>query len=68
MAGSRRPRRRVERRSPAENIDRSADLPDPRFTESSGGDEERTVLLDPEAEEELRNEDFWREQRPPHHG
>lgn len=68
MAGSRRPRRRVERPSPAENIDRGADLPDTRFTAPAGGDEERTVLLDPEAEEELRAEDFWREQRPPHHG
>lgn len=67
LTSPRRPRRRVDRPSPAENIDRSVDFPDGRFN-IPGGDEERTVLLDPDAEEELQAEEFWKEQQPPHHG
>lgn len=58
-------RRRATRLSSAKDYDRSADQP----FESSSGDALRVVSLDPETEEvsgEL-NEEFYREQRPPHY-
>lgn len=66
-----RQRRRVVRSSPAENIDRSADQPDGRFSNPAEWDGDRRVELDnhdPLADETLSAEDFWREQQPPHHG
>ncbi|MGP6175012.1 hypothetical protein [Corynebacterium sp. A21] len=58
----------MERASPAENIDRTADRPDGRFHSTVADDEDRTVILDPDVEDEPRDEEFWREQQPPHHG
>lgn len=55
------------RRSDAPDIDRDADGPDSLFSTSRPADEEREVLLDPETEEALPAEEFWREQRPPHY-
>ena len=56
------------RKSDAPGIDRNADRPDSLFGDFRAADEEREVVLDPEAEESLSAEEFWREQRPPHHG
>lgn len=61
----------MERSSPAENIDRSADQPDDRFHSATEWDGERQVELDshdPLAEDTLSAAEFWREQQPPHHG
>ncbi|GAB3699428.1 hypothetical protein GCM10027595_13910 [Corynebacterium nasicanis] len=55
------------RLSDAPDIDRNADRPDSLFGEVRAVDEEREVILDPEAEESLSAEEFWREQRPPHY-
>ncbi|MGD7001856.1 hypothetical protein [Corynebacterium halotolerans] len=66
-----RRRRRVVRPSPAENIDRTADLPDDRFRGAGEWDGERIVDLEPEGthdEDSLSREEFWRGERPPHHG
>lgn len=62
-----RPRRRVVRKSDAPGIDREADRPDTRFVDEGAADGSREVLLDPEAEESVSAEEFWREQRPPHY-
>lgn len=56
------------RKSDAPEIDRNADRPDSLFGDVRAADEEREVILDPEVEESLPAEEFWREQRPPHHG
>lgn len=55
------------RKSDAPDIDRNADRPDPLFRDVRAADEQREVILDPEAEESLSVEEFWREQRPPHY-
>jgi len=57
----------VVRKSDAPEIDRNADRPDSLFGDVRAADEEREVVLDPEAEESLSAEEFWREQRPPHY-
>lgn len=59
-----RPRRRVFRESTAKEYDRHADSPSVTPT----NEEEREVLLDPDQEEQSSSAEFWREQRPPHHG
>lgn len=66
----RRPRRRVQRRSAAENYDRSADRPPSDFfTGSSSADGDRQVILDDDAPvENLSREQEWQEERPPHYG
>ncbi|MDO5512682.1 hypothetical protein [Corynebacterium sp.] len=64
---NRRSRRRVVRKSDAADIDRNADRPDSLFGNVRAADGEREVILDPEAEESLSAEEFWREQRPPHY-
>lgn len=66
----RRPRRRVQRRSTAENYDRSADRPSGSFFgESSSVDGDRQVILDDDAPvENLSREQEWQEERPPHYG
>lgn len=61
-------RRRVVRLSDAEDMDRSMDRPDHGFANEKPADEQREVLLDPESEDSLSGDEFWREQRPPHHG
>jgi len=58
----------VHRPSDAPDIDRSVDRADHGFGIEKPADEQREVLLDPEAEDALTGEEFWREQRPPHHG
>ncbi|WP_040085304.1 hypothetical protein [Corynebacterium humireducens] len=63
----RRPRRRVVRPSDAPSIDRDADRPDSLFRGARAADEEREVILDPEIEDSVSAEEFWREQRPPHY-
>lgn len=55
------------RKSDAPGIDRNADRPDSLVGDVRAADEEREVVLDPEAEESLSAEEFWREQRPPHY-
>lgn len=55
------------RKSDAPEIDRNADRPDSLVGDVRAADEEREVVLDPEAEESLSAEEFWREQRPPHY-
>ncbi len=55
------------RKSDAPGIDRNADRPDSLVGDVRVADEEREVVLDPEAEESLSAEEFWREQRPPHY-
>lgn len=68
---SRRNRRRVFRQSDAAGYDRSADKPG--VPASHGVDEERIVTVDdgdPAAEGESgqRDEQFYRENQPPHYG
>lgn len=67
MSESRRRRRRTVRLSDAANIDRSADLPDATFGVPATGDDEREVILDPEAEDTPEGDDFWLAERPPHY-
>ncbi|WP_231587570.1 hypothetical protein [Corynebacterium comes] len=55
------------RQSDAPGIDREVDRPDPRFGVAEAADGDREVLLDPEAEEPVSTDEFWREQRPPHY-
>ncbi|NLF90171.1 MAG: hypothetical protein GX570_02315 [Corynebacterium marinum] len=62
-----RPRRRAVRQSDAPDIDREFDRPGTLFRSVEAADEGREVLLDPEAEESVSPEEFWREQRPPHY-
>ncbi|MBX8995654.1 hypothetical protein HCH15_05595 [Corynebacterium testudinoris] len=62
-----RKRRRVHRPSDAVDYDRTADSPSAFLGKEKPADEQREVILDPEAEESLVDEEFWREQRPPHY-
>lgn len=48
-------------------MDREFDRPGTLFRSVEAADEGREVLLDPEAEESVSPEEFWREQRPPHY-
>lgn len=65
----RKSRRRVRRPSDAQDIDRSLDTPDHGFRrELISDDAERTVPLEENSAGETAGEEFWREQRPPHHG
>ncbi|NLZ58797.1 MAG: hypothetical protein GX898_10980 [Corynebacterium sp.] len=57
-------RRRAFRASTAGDYDRTADSP----TSQSVGDETRDVILDPEQDDMPSGEEFWKEQKPPHHG
>lgn len=60
----------MERPSTAENIDRSEDQPDSRFRGATEWDGERVVELDTDdlvVEDGVPGDEFWREQRPPHH-
>ena len=69
---SRRNRRRVFRQSDAAGYDRSADKPG--APASHGVDEERIVTVDDadsvaaEGEPGQRDEQFYRENQPPHYG
>ena len=69
---SRRNRRRVFRQSDAAGYDRSADKPG--APASHGVDEERIVTVDDadsvaaEGESGQRDEQFYRENHPPHYG
>ncbi|MDK8670856.1 hypothetical protein [Corynebacterium sp. MSK195] len=69
---SRRKRRRVFRQSDAAGYDRSADKPG--APASHGVDEERIVTVDDadsvaaEGESGQRDEQFYRENQPPHYG
>ncbi|WP_297846809.1 hypothetical protein [uncultured Corynebacterium sp.] len=69
---SRRNRRRVFRQSDAAGYDRSADKPG--APASHGVDEERIVTVDDadsaaaEGESGQRDEQFYRENQPPHYG
>lgn len=69
---SRRNRRRVFRQSDAAGYDRSADKPG--APASHGADEERIVTVDDadsaatEGESGQRDEQFYRENQPPHYG
>ena len=69
---SRRNRRRVFRQSDAAGYDRSADKPG--APASHGVDEERIVTVDDadsvaaEGESGQRDEQFYREDQPPHYG
>lgn len=68
---TRRARRRAERPSDAEGIDRSADLPDDRFGVPTTWDSEREVILDDDdavAPPVDDDDEYWREDRPPHYG
>lgn len=67
MSEIRRRRRRTVRPSDAPGIDRSADLPDATFGVPATGDDEREVILDPEAEDTPDGDDFWVAERPPHY-
>ncbi len=68
VTSSRRARRRAVRPSDAEGIDRSADLPDDRFGVPTTWDSEREVILDDDQAAPLVDDDeFWREQQPPHY-
>ncbi|GAB2506483.1 hypothetical protein CATRI_03625 [Corynebacterium atrinae] len=57
----------MERRSDAVDYDRTADTPSAFLDKEKPADDQRVVILDPEAEDQLVGEDFWREQRPPHY-
>lgn len=63
----RRARRRVQRPSPAENIDRTADTP---WSGLSSADGDRVVVFEDEnsADEPQTTEEFLRSERPPHYG
>lgn len=69
---SRRNRRRVFRQSDAAGYDRSADKPG--VPAAHGADEERIVTVDDadsvaaEGESGQRDEQFYRENQPPHYG
>lgn len=69
---SRRNRRRVFRQSDAAGYDRSADTPG--APAAHGADEERIVTVDDadsaaaEGESGQRDEQFYRENQPPHYG
>ena len=64
-----RGRRRFRRPSDAEHIDRSADTPRHGFTDDVVSDDaERPVPVDEGQADDPAGEEFWREQRPPHHG
>ncbi|MDV2428746.1 hypothetical protein RAE06_07545 [Corynebacterium tuberculostearicum] len=69
---SRRNRRRVFRQSAAADYDRSADKPG--SPAAHGADEERIVTVDDgdsaaaEGESGQRDEQFYRENQPPHYG
>ncbi|MEK0145679.1 hypothetical protein [Corynebacterium yonathiae] len=70
---SRKYRRRAFRQSDAADYDRSADQPGVSVTH--GSDEERIVTVDDagsaaeaESESGQRDEQFYRENRPPHYG
>lgn len=60
-----RPRRRVVRKSDAVDYDREADR-DRAFV--SAYDDERTVILDPDQDEQVSALKFYKEQMPPHYG
>lgn len=60
----RRVRRRARRVSDAD-YDRTADAP---VTEASGADADRAVQLDEDADDQLAGIDFYKAERPPHHG
>lgn len=71
----RRQRRRVFRQSDAQEYDRSADRPVGQdLASGEGADAQRIVTLDDAASEgdglqtTERDEDFYRENQPPHHG
>ena len=71
----RRQRRRVFRQSDAQEYDRSADRPVGQdLASGEGADAQRIVTLDDAAAEGdgaqavERDEDFYRENQPPHHG
>lgn len=71
----RRQRRRVFRQSDAPEYDRSADSPEGlELARGEGTDAQRIVTLDDAAVEGYgaqvaeRDEDFYRENQPPHHG
>lgn len=71
----RRQRRRVFRQSDAPKYDRSADRPvGQELARGEGTDAQRIVTLDDAAVEGYdaqvseRDEDFYRENQPPHHG
>ena len=55
------------RLSDAPDIDRNADRPGSLFGSDRAADEEREVILDPEVEDSVSPEEFWRELRPPHY-
>ena len=55
------------RASDAPGIDWDADRPDSLFGTVRAADDEREVILDPEVEDSVSAEEFWREQRPPHY-
>ncbi|HCG47366.1 MAG: hypothetical protein L0L83_03675 [Corynebacterium flavescens] len=64
-------RRRVFRRSDAPDYDRSADSPRERPAGAVSSDAQRSAPVDDEQAldaGELRGEEFYREQMPPHHG
>ncbi len=65
--GPRKRGRRVVKKSPAGDYDRSMDAPGTQVASSS--DEVRTVELDDESSSDtLLGEEFYRNERPPHHG
>lgn len=72
MTGARGKRRRVVRRSDAENIDRSMDSPWHGFEDAETRPDDRHVELDGnggEAEEGAESaEELLKQERPPHHG
>lgn len=64
---TRRPRRRVQRTSPAADYDRAADTP---WQGLNSADGERVVVLDDDttADDPQTTEEFLRSERPPHYG
>lgn len=72
MAGARGKRRRVVRRSDAENIDRSMDSPRHGFEDAETRPDDRHVELDGQDVGEDATaespEELLEQERPPHHG